>query len=114
LTEDTNAYLKRIAIAAENNAVVRTIAAKMPKNADRETILLGDTVWIEVPEGAITQGFVESIEQGRVGDCCHGEYTIGWDTAARKGLKSCGNLDCNSTRETAQAAKEKKGTKWTG
>jgi hypothetical protein len=106
LTVEANEYRKRTAVAAENNALLRAIDDKMPKNADRETILLCDIIWLEV-DGEITQGFVESISQGAWGDRCRGEYTIGWELARRNGLNKCGNLDCYSTRETAQAAKER-------
>ena len=105
LTIKTNVFLERTAKAAENNALLRAIADKMPKTGDRETILLGDIIWMEVPEsGNITQGFVESISNNACTDECRGAYTIGWATASRKSLHVCGNLDCYSTREALQAA----------
>ena len=82
-------------------AALQAIVDKLPKNAEDKAICVGDTIWADDPDGCgVISGIVSVISSDVVFDEYIGAFTIGLDDY------ECGNLECHSTLEDVQAAKE--------
>ena len=88
---------------------IQAIVDRLPKMESGAVIAVGDIVWSETPHSdEIGGGCVVNVSKANVLQGYRGKYGITVSDDVTEECWECGNLDCYSTPEAAEAAKERK------